>query len=359
MKLPLCVLLLGFLTLAFPLRSQEKTDSATISFLADDKARNALLDDTQEPYFSTLQPMEMAAKTDAVLAPGTLDEQRKACRALYAKGVLNFTEAESEAISWHIAKLHPVLAKSYPAFASTAWSFLKVSDKIEGGLPHTRGHHIVFSERVCERALASRKSERENNVMGILELLIHEQTHVFQRTHPGLFDSLYTKVWGFEKMAKVPTNPWLTKHNLSNPDGVDCRWVLPVKGNGQTTHLWPLAVLEEGDGLKHLQIDFRKIAVEVRKDATGFVVITGLSGTPVRRQLEKSAEFRTLLPLSTNIYHPNEASADLFAKLVLTDAFMPAAALTPEVRERIEKSFGPLRTWFAENTKAGGPARDR
>ena len=48
-------------------------------------------------------------------------------------------------------KIEPAVHDDYPAFAQTPWSFLKVYDRIEGGLPHTRGPHITYSERVCRR----------------------------------------------------------------------------------------------------------------------------------------------------------------------------------------------------------------
>ena len=38
----------------------------------------------------------------------------------------------------------------YPAFAATPWSFIKVADNIEGGLPHTRDDFIVLSEDVSK-----------------------------------------------------------------------------------------------------------------------------------------------------------------------------------------------------------------
>ena len=52
-----------------------------------------------------------------------------------------------------------------------------------------------------------------------------------------------------------------------------------------------------------------------------------------------------VFPLSTNIYHPHEAAADLFAKLVLFDSYT-SARMDAAQRAVKEKSFAPLRDWF-------------
>ena len=54
------------------------------------------------------------------------------------------------------------------------------------------------------------------------------------------------------------------------------------------------------------------------------------------------------LSAASNIYHPHEASADLFAKLVLFDGYLSARMDSADWAAK-EKSFGPLRAWFRKN----------
>ena len=56
---------------------------------------------------------------------------------------------------------------------------------------------------------------------------------------------------------------------------------------------------------------------------------------------------------STNIYHPHEVAADLFAKLVLYDTYR-SKWLNDSQRAAQEKTFGPLREWFRKNLGNSG-----
>jgi hypothetical protein len=246
-------------------------------------------------------------------------------------------------------KLYPVLRDNYPLFAKLPWKFLKVSDQIEGGLPHTRGKYIVLPESAC-RGIAATESQQDQ--LGAMELLLHEQMHVFQRANPDLFDSLYTKQWGFEKAPFITGSTWLVEHHLANPDALDCRWVFPVRQEQGTTWIWPLVVFCDGPGLKQMPRDFRMLGIHLAKTDTGFRVEEKNDGRPIAEDLMKIGPYRGVFPLTTNIYHPHEASAALFATLVIVDHFVPKGLMDDTLRARMEKSLAPLRTWFRANLKA-------
>ena len=114
-----------------------KSFSPSIIFLDAASARKAIVDDSLEIYFDSLQPMEMSAKTGSEITGATLAEQRAESKKRYAAGTLAFTQEEQEAIKWHIEQFSSKLAKEYPLLGELSWSFLKVSEKIEGGLAHT------------------------------------------------------------------------------------------------------------------------------------------------------------------------------------------------------------------------------
>jgi hypothetical protein len=285
--------------------------SVSIKFLDIKAGKAAIIDDSLDPYFSRLQAMEMSAK----------------------------------AISRCVKGLYPALEKQYPVFAGTPWSFLKVSDSIEGGLSHTRGRHIVFSERTCRRITGRYRTNPERVAMSFGRLLLHEQMHVFQRVHPGFFDSLYTDVWGFVKAEGIESCPWLEKHNLVNPDGTDCCWIFPVRQGENTIYIRPLLVFAEGQGLKRMGRDFRMIAVELDKSDGRFRPKLADDGRPVFRNLFEVPEYRKVFPTTGNIYHPNEACASVFTQIFMAGSFAPARA------DNAEKELTRLRKWFAENLR--------
>jgi len=319
----------------------------SVTFLDIEAGKAAIIDDSLDPYFDQLQPMEMSAKTGSAISGKTLEEQRQQCRRRYQAGVREFSNEEKEAIRLCVEKLYPALKEQYPLFAEMPWSFLKVSGNIEGGLSHTRDKHIVFSERTCKRFATLHQSAPERTSLSFGSLLVHEQMHVFQRTHPGLFDALYTKVWGFIKAKEIESCPWLEKHHLVNPDGVDCCWVFPIQQGERTTYIWPLVVFAEGQGLKRMPNDFRMIAVELIKSDGRFRTRVAKDGKPMFRNLLEVPEYRKVFPSTGNIYHPNEACASVFAQIVMTDSFNP----TRERPEKIKREFALLRKWFAENLR--------
>jgi len=342
----MCVACIGYAD------AQKHHTKTAVTFLTKVQARKAIVDDSLEPYFDQLQPMEMSAKTGTPIIGATIEQKRTQCRQRYQKGVLAFSKPQQDAIQWCIDKLTPVLVESYPLIGNMAWSFIKVSDNIEGGLPHTRGKHIVLSESLCRQLETIKDLPPERMAhLGILQLLAHEQFHVFQRTHPGFCDSLYTDLWGFEKAETITGCNWLTKHHLANPDAVACQWILPVKQANATTYLWPLAVFAEGDRVKTMPFDFRMIAISVTKQKKTFTVKLTEDNKPVFTDLQQTPAFRALFPLTSDIYHPDEASADMFGTLILFDSFIPEGTLPLPKKNAMERQLAPLRKWLINNCK--------
>ncbi|MHC4121560.1 MAG: hypothetical protein ACYSWO_29155 [Planctomycetota bacterium] len=172
--------------------SNEPATAISITFLDIEAGKAAVMDKSFDAYFGRLQPMEMSAKTGSPITGETLDEQRKECRKRYRAQVREFADAEKQVLRDCIEKLDPVLREKFPRFAATPWSFLKVSNRVEGGLPHTQAGHIVLCERVCRQFASQYKTAPDRTVLSLAGLMAHEQMHVFQRANPEMFESLYT-----------------------------------------------------------------------------------------------------------------------------------------------------------------------
>lgn len=331
----------------------------SITFLDKTKGAQAITDETMSPYFKLLQPMEMSAKTGKAITGTSLERQRDECRKRYRDAVTEFTAAEQESIQTVINRLRPVLAAKYPRYGNMPWSFIKVADTIEGGLPHTRGASIVLANSMCEGIRDVVTQARDKNAwLGIADLLLHEQMHVFQRANPGIFDSFYTNAWGFIKTKEIAGCDWLNVHHLANPDAVDCPWVFPLKDQkGNVSYIWPLVVFSDGEGLKMMPDDFRMLGISLDQTAKGFRVLTAKNGVPVATDLKRIPEYRALFPTTTSVYHPEEASAAVFAQIVIWDEFVPKIKTSPAATERSEKAFGALRKWMNANLQATQPPR--
>jgi hypothetical protein len=340
-RIIICFLLL---TVPFPALMRAAPE---VSFADQAAGRAAILADPI--YFDRMQPMEMEAKTGQPLSAATLDGQRAECRRRYQAAVREFTAAEKAAIRKLVALIDPAVRKSYPQFAAMPWNFLKVAGNIEGGLPHTRGKHIVLSEPICRWLLGDRPGLLQRHVpLDKMELLLHEQMHVFQRAHADLFDSLYVGQWGFVRAKTIVVCPWIVEHQLLNPDAVDCPWVFPILDPKGTKYIWPLCALSDGRGPKRMQADLTMLAFSVTRNGDEFRVQQSADGHPQYTQLLSVRAYREVFPQSANIYHPHEAAADLFAKLVVFDSYLSARMDAAQRAER-EKSFAALRDWFRKN----------
>ena len=302
-----------------------------VAFLEGDAGRAAIVDESVEPYFSLLQPMEMATKTGRPLEAKDLAAQRDECRERYRAAIRDFTEGEKAALTALAGKIHDAWKGDYPLFAGTPWSFLKVALPIEGGLPHTRGRTIVLPETLAP-FLARLTPEAEPQ---IAELLVHEQCHVVQRLHPGVFEPLYTGPWGFVRAKGLRPGEALESRQVVNPDGVDMGWVFPVKGG----YIQPFLIFSDGKEPRRMPRDFREIAVPVEKDGAGFRTKAGAAPVPLASAREHQERFGAI----GQTYHPNEIFACLFSAMVLRDDFGGPGLRAP--CEVVGKDFEKLREW--------------
>ncbi len=347
----LCLLLLCPSLRAAEVPAAPAAPTFQVAFLDAEAGRKAIVDDASEPYFSLLMPMEMAAKTGAPMTPGTLDEQRAECRRRFRDGVLEFTPEEQDALRWYATGMSKELDKDYPLLARTPWSFVKVADNIEGGSAWTRGDHIFLSAAMVGRLVRAQARARSLNTLVAGEMIVHEQVHVVQRQHPGIFDTLYTGRWGFLHTDRVEGDAYLDERQILNPDAPDLRWVFPIKEGGPTRYIWPRVIFRETAGPPRFPRDMWPVAVSVEPDGDGFRVVAGADGKPVLQDLASVKAYADTLKPSTYTIHPNEASADVFCGLLVFDYFIPHSRLPADYAAEAEKELSGYRTYFRSKLK--------
>lgn len=330
-------------------------DDPAVEFPGPAAAREAIVDDRAEPYFSLLRPHDMSAKTGSPIAGDTPEARLAECRRRYQDAVLEFTDAEKEFVRLVVARFHPALSADYPRMAALPWSFLKVRDTIEGGLAHTRGRHIVLSPPVLDGIERLRKRSAEAAVQRAAGLFVHEQVHVFQRANPRAFDPLYVGVWGFRRAPRIEGADALGAVEVVNPDATDLGWVFPVRKGGGVRWIWPRVLFrgeKPAEGAVHrMPEDFRMAAVDVEETKEGFRLKRDAGGKPVVGELMEVPEYVRVFAGSSNIYHPIEAAADLLGTVFMVDAFNPKDRLSKGARESAEAALGPLRRWFRQHLR--------
>lgn len=323
-----------------------------VTFLSLDEARAAIVDDSADPYFEKLTAHEMSAKTGQQLTGDTLDAQRKECKALYQAACEAFTDDERQVLTTLLGKIHPAVEHTYPGFAKQPWSFIKVKPTLEGGMPHTRGRHIIVSSRVVG-GMKQMSLAGDLGTTAAAGILVHEQTHVIERLHPDLFTDLFTGVFGFRRAKEITPDPWTTARQLINPDGIDTRWIFPLKDDPHLDtkpHLiWPLVIFSDPDAASLHQMTFVGLDLEPTdpKDPVPdtFKLKLDASGEPTHQPLPQIDTYVRAVRTRQSLYHPNEAAADLMARLVIADALGQDGAAggndMEPVRAWAKKTFGP------------------
>ncbi len=308
-----------------------------VHFPEVEEARAILLDEEMEPYFSGLQPREIALMSGAALPPEILAGGLEACRAearrRWAADVRSYTAEEQQALRAAIEALSARLRPDFPLFAEQPWVLLKVRAGHCWGMPHTRGPAIVFDEEVV-RALTAAPPERA------FGLLAHEQMHVFQRRHPERMRRFYQRDFGLVDAPSIEGHAWLDRNQVTNPDGVRLEWVLR-QGTGEAArYFWPRTILDpESDAVAGGRPPFLALAVELeRRPDGGFRVMTDPEGVPRHSPLTELPAYLQAFPEGYAHDHPNEVSAYLFDALAVEDPAAPR--LSPELRERFRVLFG-------------------
>lgn len=281
-----------------------------LQFLSSSETAAVMAGPSALPYFDAMQQPELVAKTRLDVLNLPLDTARERARAYYAAAVQEFTTDEQAMLQWAVGVLWPTLAEKAPLYARTPWKFAKVSDAVEGGLPHTRGDTIVLSAGLMQSLLEPYRAQERKGLYGFLGyLLVHEQTHVLQRTQSALFDTLPSQVLGFERIT-APTSPWLRERGVVNPDAPLSEWVLPLPGQPGRGVL-PYLLLSNLKAPR-MPRDFQMVAVHYRQEQ-GQWRLQEQNGQPQTEPLTGVAAYVGAFPDRSGLYHPYELAADLLA----------------------------------------------
>ena len=292
-----------------------------VSFLSQEEGVAALTRTPGDTYYANMQLLESRPRTRSPMKGMSLADARIAVRDYEAAAVQSFTTAECAAIQAVIEHIQPLLAIRAPLYARTPWSFIKLDDAAEGGMPHTRGAHIVLPAAVA--GIFARhvgdvvRADPSPPARALVNMLVHEQTHVLERANPALFESLITGVFGFTRMPTAPTTPWLQAHEFANPDGPDVVWAFPLDKIGGQGWVMPDLTVPDLE-LPRMPQDFQMVGVEVTPTASGWQVVEQ-DGEPRRRDLDKIPGYAGHFPFPDENFHPNEIAAVALSHWILQD----------------------------------------
>ena len=298
----------------------EPYSSPRVSFLSP-AAGAAAFAQPGDTYYANMGLVEIRARMHSPLAGLSLADARAAVRAYDAERVLAFTDEEREALHGVVSRMQPLLLARAPLYARTPWSFIKLDNDAEGGMPHTRGPHIVLPKAVVEGATAMHREMKEAGKLAATPrgrgLLLHEQTHVLERAEPARFEPLFTDVFGFTRMTPAPTTAWLAAHVGTNPDGPDLAWAFALEQIGGSGWIMPVVTLPDL-ATPRMPDDFQTPGLDVRRTDTGWKIIE-TDGVPRSRDLDKIDGYHAHFPFPDEDFHPNEIAAVTLSHWILQD----------------------------------------
>ena len=313
-------LALGFAA-ALPAAAADLAGAPQVRFLSAAEAAAALTEGPDAEYFERMNLREIRARMQTPLEGMTTAEARTALRRFYAAQAQSFSDEEAAVVRGIVERMQSRLAARAPLHARTPWSFVKLSNQAEGGMPHTRGPHVVLPAAVVDAFARADREARKGRRLAPARfgegLLVHEQTHVLQRAEPDRFEPLFTQVLGFVHLPEAPETAWLAQHLVQNPDAPDLAWAFPLERIGGKGWIMPATVLRDLP-VPHLPQDFEIVAVPVtRKDGRWKVV--GDNDAPQMRPLSHVPGYDRFFPYPDEDFHPNEVAAVALSHWILQD----------------------------------------
>jgi len=307
---------------------------ARVAFLSPEQGAAALRQ-PGDPYYAGMGLLEIRARMHAPLAGMSPADARAVVREYDAAAVLAFSAREQAAIRGVIDSMQALLGERAPLYARTPWSFIKLDGRAEGGMPHTRGPHIVLPAETAAHFAAMQRETTEAGAAAAAPrgrgLLLHEQTHVLQRADPARFEPLFTQVFGFTRMAPAPANDWLSAHRCTNPDGPAVEWAFALGQIGGSGWVMPDVTLPDTPR-PSMPEDFQAVGVEVEKTADGWRIVAR-DGVPRCRDLDAIPGYHAHFPFPDEDFHPHEIAAVALSHWILRDVpdldarpLMPAIA---------------------------------
>lgn len=302
-----------FMFLCSSVLAEDVQHKLSIHFLSKPQAAVVMAESTAAAgYLDMLEIPEMAAKTGLPLLSMSVTEARTLTRKHFAEETQEFTEDERLMLDWAIHRIEPILAAKAPLYLGMPWNFVKVSDGIEGGLPHTRGESIVIPASWLRRWVAQYVAgDYERLAEFLCYLLVHEKTHILQRMQPAIFNTLVVDVMGFERVRPPFTSQRLAQKGVINPDAPVTEWVFPLK-QAEKTGVLPYLILSNVSTprMPRMPRDFRTIGVKMTW-LNGTWKCEEDDGEPMYTPLSEIQPYVAAFPAGSPNYHPYEIVADM------------------------------------------------
>jgi len=269
--------------------------------------------DAATEYFQRIRPLDMRLQMGGAAPADSLgrDSLLGLYRSFLARQVRSFSAEEAQLLRGLLRQAYGLVEALPPGLWPDTVRLAKISGKAYGPEAfYTREKCIMLP---AEQLVATNRAR-------LLPVLLHELFHIYSRYHPEQRRELY-KMIGFEAIQKrLRWADSLDQFILLNPDGVNWRYGIQLKYQGQDRPFIPLLTaryLEETTltYLEHLSFGLHPVEAE---GGAEWRLVSG--AVPLS---ELPAFYEKVGDNTDYIIHPDETLADNFVLLALSHSEEP------------------------------------
>ncbi len=198
----------------------------------------------------------------------------------YLSGILEFSESERTTLTNFISNIR--------LLSDLKWRFLKMKSDLDWGYPYTFADVVVIPQHLVDGLVDSRKTG------SLTSTLLHEYLHICQRREQSRFNEYYERNYNMRHTPELLIPQALDDTLVTNPDGLDVRWVFTTPPDEDGTVAQEL----KGDWFFCMQLD---ADLQIQKSA--YRVLDKRVSERDRLSLNLFAKYFSGL---SNCYHPNE-----------------------------------------------------
>jgi len=285
---------------------------------------------TEDDFLTRLRPAEIGVRMMSADKTSLSD-----LKAQYAASTLAWTDEEKAFWSQVFDRYASAIDK-YTPLTTREIIFIKGDDRIDSGMPHTRGDAIIFSQNFLD-GLAKSNNRDEDAAY----FFLHEYFHVLTRRQADRHDEMFALI-GYRPCAfKAPAE--LDALHLTNPDAPVDRHYVPADIEGADGVIPYLYVdkggwsAEKGGGLNKY-FNFGLLAVDVKNGACSADL--DASGEPRLLNPADVPDFFNAVGKNTEyITHPAETLADTFYLLVSGKEGLPNPEIVKGLSDWLDEAI--------------------
>jgi len=294
-------------------------------------------------YFAQMNYIELAFRLNtlgqAYKANESCDRLRSRLLKQYQSLTRSFTAYEKDVLRFYFRRLYEILNNKAPALIPNKANInlIKLAEGVDWDYPYTINHSIIIPTKFL-RGLIDLYRQFHYQITQIpsqvwnptrpqfetidrkVAVLCHELIHIIQRNktlypaHNRILDYAYTQLWSFEPITKDQirfrhANEAQYFNALTNPDGYNFQWIVPVYNHETNYNTLFLPLLSRSQ-------DNRPIGVLVEVTKQGDNYLVGSHWNEIDKIKRYAQKF---YGLNKQLYHPNEILCHLLSDYVILD----------------------------------------